>query len=507
MGITRREAKEIVDWVIQEIMRRRFPYVTDGKLDLSKSPVGTVSGTQTSGGPIAESAIWDRHVAPDADIRGTKIRVATTAERGTVQLGTEGEALVPTMSGLLSTVSGLGASLVGIYDGEGEFVSEDVESALHELFAIIGALTFVDLTDTPSNYTNRYPQVPTIIASEAGLEWRPVDYYDGESVLTTVSGAVTIRREKAIDAESATMDNILDGGLATDVDEIEHVNGLGGEVTIVGGGINVVSLVGQSIVITATETPDVSSLNGLVNDVLISGQGLVGVSEVGQTIVLNVDNLPDVDSLNGLTGVVVLSGEGTVHISEDGQIIVISGSDEPYRSYWDDLRTPVNMLKFSDTKPPVWTSYKGGYVAAFEDQAVNYQSLYWAWQLPHEWEIGTAVVPHIHIVPEDGGAGNVHWEFTYSIAKKGATFPVESTIHITQAMPEQADEHTYFELVTISGVELGTDPEDISTMLLCSLSRRSDQPEDTYAGKDVYLLEVDMHYLKDSWGSRLELSK
>jgi len=487
----RREAKEIVDWVISEIMKRRFPYVTDGRLDLSKSPVGTISGTMTSGGPISDSAIWDRHVAPNADIRGTKIRIATTEERGTVELAEHYEAVsglalqaddprlhdtVPSGSTehdirYSSTASGLGASLIGVHDAEDEFVSTDVEAALHELFTAIGAVTFLGLTDTPGNYTNKYPQVPTVTEGEAGLEWRPVDYYDGESITEDYAGAVHIvRGEKVVDAESATMNNILDGGLATDVDKIEHLNNLGGDITILGAGIVGITEVGQAIVVTAIESQDVSSLNGLIDDVIISG-------------------------------------EGTVHVDEDGQIIVVSGQDSPSRSFWDDLRTPVNMLKFSDTKPPVWTSYKGSYVAAFEDQAVNYQSVYWTWQLPHEWEMGTHIVPHIHTVPEDGGAGDVRWEFTYSIAKKDATFPLESTIHITQVMPEVADQHTYFELATISGVELGTNPEDISTMLLCSLSRRSDQIEDTYEGKSVYLLEVDMHYLKDAWGSRLELTK
>lgn len=89
----RREAKEIVDWVIAEIYKNRFSYVTDGRLDLSKSHIGTISGTQTYGGPIAAGAIWDRHVQLNADIAGTKIRQATTSERGTVELAEDGEAV------------------------------------------------------------------------------------------------------------------------------------------------------------------------------------------------------------------------------------------------------------------------------------------------------------------------------------------------------------------------------------------------------------------------------
>ncbi len=124
----RREAKEIVDWVIAEIYKNRFAYVTDGRLDLSKSHIGAISGTQTYGGPIAAGAIWDRHVELNADIAGTKVRQATTSERGTVELAEDGESAaglavqaddsrlvsgsssVSSVNGLINdvTVSGLG---------------------------------------------------------------------------------------------------------------------------------------------------------------------------------------------------------------------------------------------------------------------------------------------------------------------------------------------------------------------------------------------------------------
>ncbi len=124
----RREAKEIVDWVIAEIYKNRFSYVTDGRLDLSKSHIGTISGTQTYGGPIAAGAIWDRHVQLNADIAGTKVRQATTSERGTVRLdntpgGTDGEVLaVPTSNVMydhgvaVSGIHGVISEIVGVDD-------------------------------------------------------------------------------------------------------------------------------------------------------------------------------------------------------------------------------------------------------------------------------------------------------------------------------------------------------------------------------------------------------
>jgi len=450
MALTRREAKEIVDWVIQEILRRRFPYVTDGKLDLSKTSVGTVSGTPTAGGNIADGAIYDRHVHPNADIQGTKVRLATTLERGTVELAealevASGLALqandprlhdtVPSGSAehdarYGSTSSGLGASLIGVHDAEGDLVSEDVEAALHELVDIIEALTFLDLTDTPSYYANRYKQVPTVNETESGLEWRPVDYYDGGDIEEAYSGALPVNRnQREADGGSATMHEILDGGLTTDVEEIEHLNGLGKEVTI--------------------------------------------------------------------------SGTGTDHVSVVGNTIVISGQDNPVASYYEDLRTPMNVLVKNPDRPPVLTVYKGGYVYAFEDQAVLIQSVSWVWQMPHNYKLGTDLYIHIHTVPEDATAGNVSWDFTYSVANIDESFPDETTVSSLQIMPGVADKHTYHELATI----VGSGITSVSTMLICGLTRRSDLAADTFAGKDVYLLEVDMHYQIDSFGSREEWVK
>jgi len=168
---------------------------------------------------------------------------------------------------------------------------------------------------------------------------------------------------------------------------------------------------------------------------------------------------------------------------------------------WEDLQTPSNSLRLDGTNPPVWTPYKSGQVLAFEDQAVNYQVVYWVWQLPHSYKLGSAIYPHIHTVPEDNTAGNVYWEFTYSIAAVNDAFPVATSIFLTQVQPEVTDKHTYTSFDAIPGSALPSESTDISTMIICSLARRSDDVLDTFTGKDVYLLEVDLHYERDTTGS------
>jgi len=206
--ITKQEAKQIVDWVINEIRRRQFGYLTGGKIDFYKPTVGQIGGgTSTSGGQIKEGAIYDRHVNDDADIRGTKVRYATKVEEGVQILGY-------TQDELNSTLFGSGASLIGVEDPSGYFTGENVEAVLAELFTAIGAITFIDLVDTPNQYTALWSHkgwIPVIDNAQAGLEFKPVHYIDGGAFTDDYAGVVVIN-DTPIDGGAFTENHILDGG-------------------------------------------------------------------------------------------------------------------------------------------------------------------------------------------------------------------------------------------------------------------------------------------------------
>jgi hypothetical protein len=123
--------------------------------------------------------------------------------------------------------------------------------------------------------------------------------------------------------------------------------------------------------------------------------------------------------------------------------------------------------------------------------------------MPHDYKLGSDIVAHIHTVPEDATSGNVYWDFTYSVANIDEQFPAETTVSAIQTMPAVADLHVHQDLGTI----VGSGITSLSTMLLCGLIRRSDLAEDTFDSKSVYLLEVDAHYQRDSFGSYDEWDK
>jgi len=90
--MNRREAKEIVEYVIREIKLRQAPFTTDGKVDFSRYTIGVITGGDaTSGGQIGSGAIYNRHINANSAIAGTKVLAATVDERGAVELAEWGE--------------------------------------------------------------------------------------------------------------------------------------------------------------------------------------------------------------------------------------------------------------------------------------------------------------------------------------------------------------------------------------------------------------------------------
>lgn len=120
--------------------------------------------------------------------------------------------------------------------------------------------------------------------------------------------------------------------------------------------------------------------------------------------------------------------------------------------------------------------------------------------MPHSWKTGSFVEPHIHWTKTDGGAGDVVWEFKYSIADPNGVFPAFTTITSAATVlgtpdTNTADKHLVTSFGFIPFVCAGTAP---ATKML--LSRLGADAGDTYAAV-AKLVEFDIHILKDSLGS------
>lgn len=166
---------------------------------------------------------------------------------------------------------------------------------------------------------------------------------------------------------------------------------------------------------------------------------------------------------------------------------------------WDDLRFPaVGINPPGAASDPARNTSDG----LLEFSASQTNVIVGVAQMPHSWKLGSRVEPHIHWLAADANAGNVYWRFEYKVASINGDFQADYTVANTlSAAPGSAVKHAIHGLADMDMTGYG-----ISAMIQWKLSRIGGDATDTYAGV-ARLLEVDFHYISDSFGSGQYRSK
>ena len=174
---------------------------------------------------------------------------------------------------------------------------------------------------------------------------------------------------------------------------------------------------------------------------------------------------------------------------------------------WDDLRFPVQALKINDARPPVWSDIiTPGQTLAFEDKAIALQEeqVSFIVQLPHSWAEGTQLYFHIHYAyPSSIPDTRSTWTLEYDWQNEDGLFGLGTTTITTYTEYSDADvlksQRVYFPAIDGTG-------KTLSSIIVCSLTRHSSDASDNYTD-NVNLLEVDVHYQINTFGSHTQESK
>ena len=168
---------------------------------------------------------------------------------------------------------------------------------------------------------------------------------------------------------------------------------------------------------------------------------------------------------------------------------------------WDDLRFPATAAGLGASAADLEEVTIDGanyLVLAFAAGVADEQAFFTA-QIPHAWKYGSKIEPHMHWMVPNANAGNVKFVLDYIIADINGTFTTTVTDTKIFAAPGVAYKHVYndFSDIEMSG-------KGLSTIILFRLTReQSDGASDTYAS-DAYLLEFDLHFQVDKFGSLQE---
>jgi len=176
---------------------------------------------------------------------------------------------------------------------------------------------------------------------------------------------------------------------------------------------------------------------------------------------------------------------------------------------WEDLRMVPGAFDFAGASDPVLSNWQpGGAGATFKVfEFNNGNEVFFTCQMPHAYKEGTDLKPHVHWSPRARGVaenGNtVAWKLDVAIANVEGVFLSSITVDLTDVCAGVNERHEISPSGTINGTGL-----TISHVLVCRLYRDvGDSWSLNTLGNRPVLLEFDIHFEKDTPGSRQELVK
>jgi hypothetical protein len=175
---------------------------------------------------------------------------------------------------------------------------------------------------------------------------------------------------------------------------------------------------------------------------------------------------------------------------------------------WDDCVVPMTGVRLGGANPAAEIAYRGGLATEFVDNATTY--VYMNFQLPHSYYEGSDVELHLHWTINGngsaGGAENIKWIATSSTSSPTAaaseSWPVE-TVHTGVTVDVQNNsqhDHIITDIAEISGTGLKA-----SEVIIVSIRR--DHTVTDNATLHALIVSADLHFQKDTMGSRTEYLK
>ena len=213
--------------------------------------------------------------------------------------------------------------------------------------------------------------------------------------------------------------------------------------------------------------------------------GFIINKETGKNIILGGSNIATDNTTIENDGTVVFNGAATT---------------------WDELRgsgsaigtgsSPV-MVQFTGNGPLFEWSFSHG---------TSDKCLYYELQLPHGWNQGSRIYPHVHWTPSTNGTGNVVWKMDYIWQNIGEVYGLSSTIKVSTPAIGTAWQHEMSNFQTGISDGIAATGKTISSILICRIYRDGSSVSDTYPDP-VSLIGFDVLYEINTVGSHTPTTK
>ena len=173
--------------------------------------------------------------------------------------------------------------------------------------------------------------------------------------------------------------------------------------------------------------------------------------------------------------------------------------------YYEEISIPSShLVGLGIASDPAKSNAQSGLVYIFTDEvAINEKQLYFTFQMPHNYKEGTDLIPVVHFIYNADEVGTrVRWSIRYSWANVGDNFPVSTPVWKNSDLANNDSlKHQVTKFDSIDGAG-----KEISSHVLCYLSRNSSHVDDTYVS-NVKVTGISVLYQIDSPGSSSEWVK
>jgi len=184
--------------------------------------------------------------------------------------------------------------------------------------------------------------------------------------------------------------------------------------------------------------------------------------------------------------------ENNTSFEADGTM-VMSGS----ATVWDDLFFPLTTAKQGQADKPPFNANEVAYLFPSGDTS---HIMYIIAQFPHSYKLGTDVQPHIHW--KQNKSGSPVFIMNYKWFDIGSAIPTAFSPYVISSRIIPWTSGSIHQLSSGSALISGSSITNVSSIMLIELYR-----DDTAYTGDCITYQFDIHFLKDSVGSRTALSK
>lgn len=228
----------------------------------------------------------------------------------------------------------------------------------------------------------------------------------------------------------------------------------------------------------------------------------------------DVDKVPMLPDNNAFTGTNSFAGNDThtginkfgsatdyVQIDANGEMSFVGDA-----TVWDDSMTPANSFITGGTALSLAAFIGGIYMLRFDVGDILYVQV----QLPHSYKVNTAIFPHIHFaINSTIGATGYNVEVTTetawaSINQVFSTPTVTSTGLVHSFQNKAQYTHGIMTLPTMTPV---ASEGGISSFVIFKIERITASVEPLNPATSLFILGLDIHFQKDTIGSKEKLIK